>query len=1358
MAIIPRQTGLLSAENWKKVYQTFREADFTAYDFETLRKTMIDYIKINYPEDFNDFTESSEFIALIDLIAFFGQSLAFRTDLNARENFIDTAERRDSILKLARLVSYNPKRTVSASGYLKIDSVSTSETVYDNSGIDLSNTIVNWADPGNENWYEQFTLIVNSCLLSSQVVGKPGRVAMINGIRTEEYSVNVTPDIIPVYRFTNSVDGRDTTFEAVSASFANKTYIYEAAPKSTNPYNILYFNDNQGNGSNNTGFFIYFKQGELASLDFTINEAVANKVVNVDVSNINNTDVWLYSVTDTGAVDQLWTQVPSTSGVNVIYNTSAERNLYQVNSKNNDQISLVFGDGAFTNIPRGNFRLFYRTSNGATYRITPDEMRGVQISFDYVSRYNRVETVTFRASLRYTVANASARESVDDIRQRAPQFFYTQNRMVTGEDYNSFPYTTYSTIAKVQAVNRTSSGLSRYLDILDTTGKYSSTNIFGQDGVLYQDEVIDKFSFNFDSVFDIRKIIFNSIIPDIIDNKEVVHNYYSKVAPETPPEEEISASQMVNDQYYKILFAGSTNFTQYNSDDNNIGTEFISANLEKRTYSYDVKFTTTDLGPSYTFTNVAITNNPTLTITSGDILTFNIDTPGQPFFIKTERTSGTGNLITTGSVNQNGITTGKITWNTNGVAPGEYYYVSQSTVAVGGRIVVSGFGTGRVKSELEWSLTTTGDSGCSGFFKYNSYPFLLNDFGQRKYLTVGAMVKFVAPANYYFNSSNNLVPGTPDDPDDSRVMYAAITNINGDGANNGAGNLANGSGPVTLSKKVPTGAQVDYIIPVFKNDLTDSVVQNLVELIGGYNNFGLKYDKTTMTWQVIPSDTIRNSNDWIVKFEFDLVGKQYYVSYKTLKYIFHSPGETNFYYDQSQNIYDNSINRVIRDNINILKVNSEPGKSGRPLGIDYQWAVLKPIVRENGYIDNKGIYLTFYDGNDDGVPDNPFMFEKIVTDPQRLTSTIVGENSVTYNDQVNNFYFTYTGEYPSQTSLDEYVSRLTFKINTLQEVENSIRYSREARLYAAGAKPKSRMVFFELTSSYDKYDQYTLIDNKSIITNLTYPEIVTMKRNFEVGQLFYVRTEDKFYQCYLDSSNIKNIKQIIDIEGASAKYRVFTGRQGLYFQYRHNSANTNRLDPNISNIIDVYVLLNSYNQDYRRYIQDTSRKVTEPTPPTTTELAEQFKDLENYKVISDSMIFHSAVFKPLFGTKAEVELQAIFKVVKNNNLNLTDADIKSSVIGAINRYFSVDNWDFGETFYFSELAAYLHKELSPAVASIIIVPKDATVDFGSMYQIGAEANEILISAATVDDVEIISSITSGQIVQNLSMTNRSIGI
>ena len=73
---------------------------------------MISYLRKQFREDFNDFVESSEYIALIDLIAFFGQSLAYRQDLNARENFLETAQRRDSILRLANLLAYQPKRKI----------------------------------------------------------------------------------------------------------------------------------------------------------------------------------------------------------------------------------------------------------------------------------------------------------------------------------------------------------------------------------------------------------------------------------------------------------------------------------------------------------------------------------------------------------------------------------------------------------------------------------------------------------------------------------------------------------------------------------------------------------------------------------------------------------------------------------------------------------------------------------------------------------------------------------------------------------------------------------------------------------------------------------------------------------------------------------------------------------------------------------------------------------------------------------------------------------------------------------------------------------------------------------------------
>ena len=55
MSSTNRQNRLLLAEDWKKVYQSFRNAEFKSYDFDNLRRTMINYIRQNYPEDFNDY-------------------------------------------------------------------------------------------------------------------------------------------------------------------------------------------------------------------------------------------------------------------------------------------------------------------------------------------------------------------------------------------------------------------------------------------------------------------------------------------------------------------------------------------------------------------------------------------------------------------------------------------------------------------------------------------------------------------------------------------------------------------------------------------------------------------------------------------------------------------------------------------------------------------------------------------------------------------------------------------------------------------------------------------------------------------------------------------------------------------------------------------------------------------------------------------------------------------------------------------------------------------------------------------------------------------------------------------------------
>ena len=115
MSSTDRLNRLLLAEDWKRVYQSYKNADFKSYDFDTLRRTMVQYLRDNYPEDFNDYIESSEYLALIDLIAFLGQNISYRIDLNARENFLELADRRDSVLKLARLISYNATRNQTGS-------------------------------------------------------------------------------------------------------------------------------------------------------------------------------------------------------------------------------------------------------------------------------------------------------------------------------------------------------------------------------------------------------------------------------------------------------------------------------------------------------------------------------------------------------------------------------------------------------------------------------------------------------------------------------------------------------------------------------------------------------------------------------------------------------------------------------------------------------------------------------------------------------------------------------------------------------------------------------------------------------------------------------------------------------------------------------------------------------------------------------------------------------------------------------------------------------------------------------------------------------------------------------------------
>ena len=105
---------------------------------------------------------------------------------------------------------------------------------------------------------------------------------------------------------------------------------------------------------------------------------------------------------------------------------------------------------------------------------------------------------------------------------------------------------------------------------------------------------------------------------------------------------------------------------------------------------------------------------------------------------------------------------------------------------------------------------------------------------------------------------------------------------------------------------------------------------------------------------------------------------------------------------------------------------------------------------------------------------------------------------------------------------------------------------------------------------------------------------------------------------------------------------------------------------------------------------------------------------------------------------------------------INDNELKSEIIEAINKFFDIENWDFGETFYFQELSAYIMNELSPKLVSILIVPRQTTQSFGSLFEIKSEPDEIFASAAKVTDIETIDQLTatnlqaSGTVINSVS--------
>lgn len=1288
-----RQNNLFAAEDFTKIYKSFKNVDFKAYDYDTIQQSMVDYLSAHYPESFNDYIDSDEYIATIQLLAGIASSLAFRVDLNSRENFLDTAERRDSIIRLAKMVNYQPKRNIAASGIFKIVGIQTSEPIQDNYGRSLENYTTFWNDPNNTNSYDQFITIMNAILSPNNPFGKPYKQETIAGIQTSVYRLNSVAGVEVAYPVSISANGEPLSVEVVNVDINDNGVLEEQHPDPANAFSLLYANDGQGLDSENTGFFFYFKQGNMRSQDYRFDFPIQNRVAPINATNINETDVYVQEINDAGDVQAKWKKVPNTnSGNNVIYNAIdiGERNIYSINSGFEDTISIVYPDGNFGEVPTGIFRTWYRTSANKKFIIRPDDASGLSINIPYIGTDGQEYSARFVFSLQYTVSNAAPSETNEQVKVRAPQVYYTQERMVNNEDYNVFPLTRGNEIAKARATNRTHAGHSRYISLNDPTGFHQNLTIAGSDGALFKDNQVPFEVVNLDNDTNESTTIASVNVTSFLKNHFLNNFFYDEFILEYRKYKELNYNA-TSDTYNKFNvyeFIGTKHtFSPYPDTkiDNTgrfLNTETsVFLDLESDPMAYGsfkflsvgckIRFQSNDANGKHLYATVKtiVTSKNVATGIDDTVFTLDINVPKGWYIVeifpafRTTLTADEKDIISLQIKNRNN------------------FALRYDVEAIDGAWKVFNLFDQNAEYSLlvpstNWLAYATYVSGIQNSTNTEQYEF--RSRGTRYVFESYREVRF------YFDPENDNY-----DPITQQYERDTIT--------------------ITSDNTIPKQRE----IWVFDGD---------VGVWRHYLNTDVFYPSTYIPLKCrdISADDVSVSA---------LVG-------------------TGYNFSISMGIVSISATPADGDQVEIIYL--RPTDS---LGENIDWNIHDNYIQEDGYLDTSKVEIIPADSNEDGVPDEMFSFQNVVA----TDDIVFFENFVNFDGYTTSrTWFSKWLDVRKDSSPTFTYDDLTSSNMVLTVAANVADTKRQISLFVI-----QEILDGNIKIAQDMNDIVGLVlfterrdeNGVQIITvnNESAPIMQQLVKNNSVTIQSIIQLSAFTAQQILDVYELDPVTYVLDNNHFIRNGRSFTQNynspESYSFSYiwDHVSPDNVRINPSISNILDLIIMTNTYYSDILNWKGKRGSLNDMPVAPTSEELRIQFNELDNYKMMSDQIIYKPAKFKLLFGPQAKPELQAKFKVVKLPNTTLSDNEVKSKIVDAIDAFFDIRNWDFGESFYYTELAAFIHQQLTNIISTVVIVPEYREANFGDLFQIKSEPNELFISTATILDVQIVASLNNSNL-------------
>ena len=97
-----------------------KEIQYLNKDFDGFKQKLLEFAQVYYPETYNDFSETSAGLMLIEMASYVGDVLAYYGDKQVQENYLEFAKQRDSLLSLAYTHGYFPQVTNAATTDVEI--------------------------------------------------------------------------------------------------------------------------------------------------------------------------------------------------------------------------------------------------------------------------------------------------------------------------------------------------------------------------------------------------------------------------------------------------------------------------------------------------------------------------------------------------------------------------------------------------------------------------------------------------------------------------------------------------------------------------------------------------------------------------------------------------------------------------------------------------------------------------------------------------------------------------------------------------------------------------------------------------------------------------------------------------------------------------------------------------------------------------------------------------------------------------------------------------------------------------------------------------------------------------------------